>query len=88
MKCRYQLAMEHHGLLSLLPPLIAIGLALWTRQVFLALLVGIVSGFLILAGGNPLQGMIDTMQGFVKVFESNYNTEIIIFTLLIGALIG
>ena len=80
--------MDHFGLLSLFPPLIAIGLALWTRQVFLALLIGIASGFLILAGGNPLQGLIGTMQGFVKVFESNYNTEIIIFTLLIGALIA
>jgi len=80
--------MEHYGLFSLLPPVIAIGLALWTRQVFLALLIGIGSGFFILAGGNPLQGFIGTMAGFVSVFESNYNTEIIIFTLLIGALIA
>ena len=80
--------MEHYGILSLLPPIIAIGLALWTRQVFLALLIGIASGFFILAGGNPLQGLIGTMAGFVSVFESNYNTEIIIFTLLIGALIA
>jgi len=80
--------MEHYGFLSLLPPLIAIGLALWTRQVFLALLVGIASGFLIIADWNLLEGLIGTMQGFVKVFESNYNTEIIIFTLLIGALIA
>jgi len=76
------------GLLSLLPPLLAIGLALWTRQVFLALVVGIGSGFLILAGGNPLEGLLATLGGFVDVFESNYNTEIIIFTLLIGALIA
>ena len=76
------------GFLSLLPPLLAIGLALWTRQVFLSLFLGIASGFLILAGGNPLQGAIQTMGGFVSVFESNYNTEIIIFTLLIGALIA
>ena len=77
-----------YGFLSLLPPLLAIGLALWTRQVFIALAVGIASGFLILAGGNPLYGAIETMNGFVRVFESNYNTEIIIFTLLIGALIA
>ncbi|MEP3889183.1 MAG: Na+/H+ antiporter NhaC family protein [Hellea sp.] len=80
--------MENYGLISLLPPVIAIGLALWTRQVFLSLLIGIASGFLVLAGGNPLQGLIGTMAGFVRVFESNYNTEIIIFTLLIGALIA
>lgn len=80
--------METYGFLSLLPPVLAIVLALWTRQVFLSLLLGIASGFLILAGGNPLQGTIDTLGGFVAVFESNYNTEIIIFTLLIGALIA
>ena len=80
--------METYGLLSLLPPVLAIVLALWTRQVFLSLLLGIASGFLILAGGNPLQGTLDTLGGFVAVFESNYNTEIIIFTLLIGALIA
>jgi len=80
--------MENYGLLSLLPPILAIVLALWTRQVFLALLLGIASGFFILAGGNPLQGTLDTLGGFVKVFESNYNTEIIIFTLMIGALIA
>lgn len=80
--------MENYGLLSLLPPILAIVLALWTRQVFLALLIGIASGFFILAGGNPLQGTLDTLGGFVKVFESNYNTEIIIFTLMIGALIA
>ena len=77
-----------YGFLSLVPPLLAIGLALWTRQVFIALFIGIASGFLILAGGNPLHGAINTISGFVSVFESNYNTEIIIFTLLIGALIA
>ena len=80
--------METYGLISLLPPVVAIVLALWTRQVFLALLLGIASGFLILAGGNPFQGLLATLNGFVSVFESNYNTEIIIFTLLIGALIA
>jgi Na+/H+ antiporter NhaC len=77
-----------YGLLSLFPPLIAIGLALLTRQVFLALFLGIASGFLILAGGNPLTGVLATLDGFITVFESNYNTGIILFTLLIGALIA
>lgn len=88
--CRHKLFMDvsSYGFLSLIPPLLAIGLALWTRQVFIALILGIASGFLILAGGNPLNGALETMNGFVRVFESNYNTEIIIFTLLIGALIA
>jgi len=80
--------MEHHGLISLLPPVIAIGLALWTRQVFLSLLIGIWIGFVILAGGNPLTGTFETINGLVCVFEDAGNTRIIIFTLVVGALIA
>ena len=80
--------METYGLLSLLPPLIAIGLALWTRQVFLSLLIGIWIGFVILAGGNPVTGTFQTLDGLVSVFESAGNTRIIIFTLIVGALIA
>jgi len=79
---------ESYGLLSLIPPVVAIGLALWTRQVFLSLLIGITAGYIILAGGNPFTGVLDTLGAFVAVFESNYNTQIIIFTLIIGALIA
>ena len=80
--------METYGLLSLLPPVIAIGLALWTRQVFLSLLIGIWIGFVIIAGGNPIDGTFQTIDGLVSVFGSAGNTRIIIFTLVVGALIA
>jgi len=80
--------METYGLLSLLPPLIAIGLALWTRQVFLSLLIGIWIGFVVLAGGNPIAGTFATLDGLVSVFSDAGNTRIIIFTLVVGALIA
>jgi len=80
--------METYGLLSLLPPVIAIGLALWTRQVFLSLLIGIWIGFVILAGGNPIDGTFATLDGLVAVFNDAGNTRIIIFTLVVGALIA
>jgi len=80
--------METYGLLSLLPPFIAIGLALWTRQVFLSLLIGIWIGFVILAGGNPIAGTFATLDGLVSVFSDAGNTRIIIFTLVVGALIA
>lgn len=79
--------MENYGLISLLPPVIAIGLALWTRQVFLSLLIGIWIGFVILASGNPVTGTFETINGLVAVFEDPGNTRIIIFTLVVGALI-
>jgi len=80
--------METYGLLSLLPPVIAIGLALWTRQVFLSLLIGIWIGFVILASGNPIAGTFATIDGLVSVFNDAGNTRIIIFTLVVGALIA
>ena len=80
--------MENYGLLSLLPPVLAIGLALVTRQVFLSLLAGLWIGFVILAGGNPLTGTFGAINGLVDVFSSAGNTRIIIFTLVVGALIA
>ena len=80
--------MENFGLLSLLPPLLAIGLALLTRQVFLSLLAGLWLGFVILSDGNPLSGTFETINGLVAVFDDAGNTRIIIFTLVVGALIA
>jgi Na+/H+ antiporter NhaC len=80
--------METYGLLSLLPPVLAIGLALVTRQVFLSLLAGLWIGYVILAGGNPLNGTFETINALVDVFSSAGNTRIIIFTLVVGALIA
>lgn len=76
-----------YGALSLLPPILAIGLALWTRQVILSLLAGLWIGFVIIAGLNPIRGTFDTINGLTDVFSSAYNTRIIIFTLVVGALI-
>jgi len=76
------------GWWSLLPPVLAIGLALLTRQVFLSLGLGIASGYLILAGGNPITATFDTIDAAVAVFSDAGNTRVIIFTLVIGALIA
>ena len=72
----------------LLPPVVAIGLALWTRQVYLALLVGLWLGTTILVGGNPVAGLRELADQIVAVFESASNTRIIIFCLLVGSLIA
>lgn len=76
------------GAWSLLPPLVAIGLALWTRQVFLALAVGIWFGYLILAGGHPLTGTLDTIEAQIAVLTDTGNARLVVFTLIMGALIA
>ena len=76
------------GWWSVVPPVLAIALALATRQVFVALGLGIWAGYIILAGFDPFGGTLDAVQAIVAVFDSAYNTKIIIFTLVVGALIA
>ncbi|MEQ9288315.1 MAG: Na+/H+ antiporter NhaC family protein [Cyclobacteriaceae bacterium] len=80
--------MDNYGFWSLLPPVIAIVLALRTKQVFLSLTIGIWIGWLIIDQGNILAGSFDTLNSFVTVFSDPGNTRTIIFTLLVGSLIA
>jgi len=75
-----------YGALSILPPLLAIVLAIWTRQVFLSLFFGIWLGWMILTEGI-FSGLTASVQACVDVFKDNGNTRVIIFSSLIGALI-
>ena len=79
--------MEHFGIWSLLPPVLAIFLAIRTRQVFIALIFGIWLGWLIINGGNILSGTTATIQALVDVFKDDGNTRTIMFSALVGALI-
>ncbi|MFK7906943.1 MAG: Na+/H+ antiporter NhaC family protein, partial [Chitinophagales bacterium] len=74
-------------ILSLIPPLIAILLAIRTKQVFISLLFGIWLGWIILHGGNILTGSFATVQALVDVFQDEGNTRTIMFCALVGALI-
>jgi Na+/H+ antiporter NhaC len=78
--------MEKFGILSVLPPVLAIFLALTTRNVFISLFIGCYSAFVILAR-NPLTGIIDTLNSFVKVFAGGGNTIVILSILMIGGII-
>jgi tetracycline resistance efflux pump len=79
--------MESFGILSLVPPVVAIVLAIWTRQVYVSLLLGIWLGWVLLSGGNVWQGSLDTVQALVDVFKDSGNTRTIMFAALVGALI-
>ena len=80
--------MEHFGVWSLLPPLLAIFLAIRAKQVFIALIFGIWLGWVILSGGNVLTGTAATIQALVDVFKDDGNTRTILFSALVGALIA
>jgi tetracycline resistance efflux pump len=73
---------------SVLPPVLAIVLAIVTRQVYLSLAAGIWFGWTIVAGWNPLLGLASAIEGVVGVFADAGNTRVLLFTLVIGALIA
>lgn len=80
--------MDTYGWLSLLPPLLAIGLAIKTRQVFLSLGAGIWLGWTVLSKWNPIQGAAGMLNSIVMVFQDPGNTRVIIFSALVGSLIA
>ena len=72
---------------SLLPPLVAIVIAIWRRNALFALLCGVMLCYLMVVNGNPINGLTETVFGIGGVFSSVGNVYIISFSLLIGALV-
>ncbi len=75
------------GAWSLLPPLLAIFLAIVTRQVFVSLAAGIWVGYVVIEG-SLLTGTMAALQAGVDVFADADNTRVILFSLLVGSLIA
>ncbi len=79
--------METFGWLSVLPPLLAIFLAVKTKHVYISLTLGIWLGWTIISGGNPLTGIVRTLDALVNVFGDADNTRVVLFSAMIGAII-
>ncbi len=77
-----------YGILSLLPPLLAIGLAIRTRQVYFSLAAGIWLGWTIASGWNPLAGAAAALDQTVGVLSDSGSAKVIVFTFMIGSLIA
>ncbi len=74
---------------ALLAPVIAIVLALITKEVYSSLILGIVVGGFIYAGGNFETAINHVLfDGFVASLSDSYNMGIIIFLVLLGALVS
>lgn len=77
------------GILSLLPALLAIAMALITRQVIVALFFGIWLGASIVAGYNPLMGFLRTFDHYiVEALSDSDRIYILIFSLALGGMVG
>ena len=74
---------------ALLAPVIAIVLALITKEVYSSLIIGIVVGGFIYAGGNFETAINHVLfDGFVASLSDSYNMGILIFLVLLGALVS
>ncbi len=80
--------MYEPNILSVVPPLFAIILAIVTRQVILSLSIGIWIGYCILQSVNPLAGLAMGIEGVIAVFADAGDTRVLVFTLVIGGLIA
>lgn len=77
------------GWLSIVPPLVAIGLALVFKDVLISLFVGIFSGALILFGGNPVTAFARSIDTFIAPSLTDFDrARILIFTTLLGGMVG
>lgn len=73
---------------SILPPLLAILLAIATRQVVISLGIGIWVGFCLFHSLDPLRALPLALDGIINVFSDPGDTRVLIFTLVIGGLIA
>ena len=77
------------GWLSIIPPLLAILLALLFRQVILSLILGIYAGAVFIYDYNPINGFLHLLDVYIINAASDIShVQIIIFTLLFGGMIG
>ncbi len=81
---------EHpYGWLSLVPPLLAIALAIATHRATLSLLAGVLAGALITTGGNPLRAAYETVVLHLWPALADPGKLLVFgFTLSMGAMIG
>ncbi len=82
----------HSTIWALLPPVIAIVLALITKEVYSSLFVGIVTGALLFANGN-MELMLNTMLynengGMVYKLADSWNVGILVFLVILGIMVA
>ena len=74
---------------SLLPPVVAIVLALITKEVYSSLFIGILVGALFYSSFNFEGTMVHMLEdGFISVLSDPYNVGILIFLVILGAMVS
>jgi Na+/H+ antiporter NhaC len=74
------------GILSVLPPLVTICTALIAKNVFVALLVGLLLGNYILFGPNPIVALNSMLHSIVDTFAGHGDTIVVLSLFFLGGL--
>src|SRR5690625_8037530 len=81
--------MEHYGFISILPPIIAIALAIKTKNVLFSLFIGLYFSTIALAGWNPVLGFANIIPDFIyEQLSSPSNIQSLTNLLIIGAFVS
>ena len=75
------------GWLSILPPVIAVVLALATKEVFSSLIIGILTGTCIYTVGTDGNIIVGTVQNAFGVLAKKFDINIVLFCSLLGSLV-
>ena len=77
------------GWWAILPPLVAIAMALLLREVVVALFVAVFSGAMLVVGGNPITAMARTIDTYIlEALADRDHASILIFSALLGGMVG
>lgn len=77
-----------YGIISLLPPVVAIGLALWSKQTILSLIVAVWLGSTIINGWNPIVGLLQVVPDFlIPSIADEWNASLLILVTVAGGFV-
>ena len=83
-----RISMQYFGILSIVPPVLTIFVALYSRNVIIALIVGILSGSLIITGFNPVYALFDAVENQVLAeFTNGTQSQVLITMMVIGGFV-
>ncbi len=81
--------MENFGFISIVPVLVTLSVALWSRNVILGLFIGVFLGVLILYGLNPFTGVGIVVEKYIVTQVTKpSNAGILVLMAFIGGLVG
>lgn len=80
--------MDDYGILSIVPPLLTIAVALYSKNVLLALVCGILSGSFIITNFNPFNAILNAIEDQVlQEVTSGTQIQVVLVILIIGGFV-